>query len=123
MQEELKPVAKSVEKKIYNLLKDNQRQIKRGANEVTKQVDRSKALLVVIAANAEPVEIVCHLPLICDDKGIPYVVVEDKDALGTATGLERHVISCCLYANDDRDYDRVKNGIGQIIAEVNGTSK
>merc|ERR1712136_347119 len=114
--------SKEFRKKIFNLLKNNPNQIKRGANEVTKQIERSKALLVVMAADTSPIEIIGHLPLLCNDKGVPYVYVESSDSLGAATGLERKVVSCCIFFDDDRQYDRVKSDIGAIIADLNGLS-
>lgn len=122
MHEEIKPASKSLEKKIFSLIKDNQSQIKRGANEVTKQIERSKALLVVIAADTEPIEIVSHLPLLCNDKGISYVFVSNSESLGQASGLERKVVACCIFADDDRQYERVKSGIGRILADMSGVT-
>ena len=44
------------------------KKIKKGANEATKTLNRGQAELIVIAADAEPLEIVLHLPLLCEDK-------------------------------------------------------
>ena len=62
--------------------------IKKGTNEVTKVVERGKALLVVIAEDVQPPEVVAHLPLLCDEKKVPYVYVGSKKSLGEAVGLE-----------------------------------
>lgn len=43
-------------------------QIKKGANETTKTLNRGIAELVIIAADTTPLEIVLHLPLLCEDK-------------------------------------------------------
>lgn len=61
--------------------------IKKGANEATKVVERGTAKLVVIAKDTNPQEIVMHLPPLCEEKGIPYVVVPSKEELGAAAGL------------------------------------
>jgi U4/U6 small nuclear ribonucleoprotein SNU13 len=39
-----------------------------------------------MAADAEPLEIILHLPLLCEDKNVPYVFVRSKAALGRACG-------------------------------------
>jgi hypothetical protein len=44
------------------------KQIKKGANEATKSLNRNQAEFIVMAADAEPIEIVLHLPLLCEDK-------------------------------------------------------
>jgi len=41
----------------------------------------------VLAEDVEPVEIVAHLPPLCDEKNTPYVYVPLKDELGKAAGL------------------------------------
>jgi U4/U6 small nuclear ribonucleoprotein SNU13 len=33
---------------------------------------------IVMAADAEPLEILLHLPLLCEDKNVPYVFVRSK---------------------------------------------
>jgi len=35
-----------------------------------------------MAADAEPLEILLHLPLLCEDKNVPYVFVGSKSELG-----------------------------------------
>ena len=42
--------------------------MKKGANETTKALNRGLADLVVLAADTEPLEIILHLPLLCEDK-------------------------------------------------------
>lgn len=46
-----------------------------------------------MAADAEPLEIILHLPLLCEDKNVPYVFVRSKQALGRACGVSRPVIA------------------------------
>ena len=60
----------------------NYKQIKKGANESTKCLNRGIAEFVVMAADANPIEILLHIPLLCEDKNIPYVFVRSKQALG-----------------------------------------
>jgi len=45
-----------------------QKQLKKGANEATKALNRGVAEVVVLAADTEPLEILLHLPLLCEDK-------------------------------------------------------
>jgi len=72
------------------------KQLKKGANEATKQLNRGTAALIVLAADAIPIEIVLHLPLLCEDKNVPYVFVPSKAALGRACGVTRNVIACAI---------------------------
>ena len=62
--------------------------IKKGTNETTKAIERGNALLVLVAEDVSPEEIVMHLPELADEKGIAYVFVDAQDDLGAAAGLE-----------------------------------
>jgi ribosomal protein L7Ae-like RNA K-turn-binding protein len=44
-----------------------------------------------MAADTEPIEILLHLPLLAEDKNVPYVFVPSKAALGRACGVSRPV--------------------------------
>ncbi|MEM1664926.1 MAG: 50S ribosomal protein L7Ae [Zestosphaera sp.] len=62
--------------------------VRRGANETTKAVERGLAKIVVIAEDVEPPEVVMHLPLLCEEKKIPYIYVPSKKRLGEESGLQ-----------------------------------
>lgn len=59
-----------------------------GVNETTKATDKGIAQLVVIAGDVEPEEIVMHLPVLCEEKKIPYVYVPSKLELGRSSGID-----------------------------------
>jgi Ribosomal protein L7Ae/L30e/S12e/Gadd45 family len=46
----------------------NYKQLKKGANEATKTLNRGITDLIIMAADTEPLEILLHLPLLCEDK-------------------------------------------------------
>ncbi|MFQ5762229.1 MAG: 50S ribosomal protein L7Ae [Candidatus Bathyarchaeia archaeon] len=62
--------------------------IRRGSNETTKAVERGIAKIVLIAEDVDPPEVVAHLPLLCDERKIPYMYVPSKTRLGEASGIE-----------------------------------
>ena len=74
--------------------------MKKGANEATKALNRGQAEFVILASDAEPLEILLHIPLLCEDKNVPYVFVQSKQALGRACGVSRPVISACVTQNE-----------------------
>jgi large subunit ribosomal protein L7Ae len=61
--------------------------IDKGVNEVTKAIERGVAKFVAVAEDVSPKEIVQHLPLLCNEKGIPCEIVDSKKKLGTAAGI------------------------------------
>lgn len=61
--------------------------IKKGTNETTKAIERGVAQLVLVSEDINPPEIVAHLPMLCDEKKIPYIYIKKQDELGAACGL------------------------------------
>ena len=47
---------------------NNYKQLKKGANEATKTLNRGISELIIMAADTEPLAILLHLPLLCEDK-------------------------------------------------------
>ncbi|KAL6554398.1 RNA binding protein snu13 [Orobanche minor] len=76
------------------------KQLKKGANEATKTLNRGISEFIVMAADTEPLEILLHLPLLAEDKNVPYVFVPSKQALGRACGVTRPVIACSVTTNE-----------------------
>ncbi|GMI97670.1 hypothetical protein like AT5G20160 [Hibiscus trionum] len=89
----------------------NYKQLKKGANEATKTLNRGISEFVVMAADTEPLEILLHLPLLAEDKNVPYVFVPSKQALGRACGVTRPVISCSVTTNEG---SQLKSQIQQL---------
>jgi U4/U6 small nuclear ribonucleoprotein SNU13 len=83
----------------------NQKQLKKGANEATKTLNRGISEFIVCAADTEPLAILLHLPLLCEDKNVPYVFIPSKAALGRACGVSRPVIACSITSNDGSQLD------------------
>lgn len=94
---------------------ENYKQLKRGANEATKTLNRGLAEFIVMAADAEPLEILLHLPILCEDKNVPYVFVRSKQALGRACGVSRPVVACSVTANEG---SQLKPQIQSIQQEI-----
>lgn len=97
------PLADSnLSQQILDLVQQAQgvKQLKKGANEVTKSLNRGIAEFIIMAADTEPIEILLHLPLLCEDKNVAYVFVPSKAALGRACGVSRPVIAASITTND-----------------------
>uniref|UniRef100_U5ELX6 Putative 60s ribosomal protein n=1 Tax=Corethrella appendiculata TaxID=1370023 RepID=U5ELX6_9DIPT len=107
MTEEVNPKAypladQALTSKIMTLIQQavNYKQLRRGANEATKTLNRGLSEFIVMAADTEPLEILLHLPLLCEDKNVPYVFVRSKQALGRACGVSRPIIACSVTINE-----------------------
>ena len=68
----------------------------KGSNEVTKAVERGDAILVLLAEDVDPPEIIAHMPVLAEEKEIPYIYIPTKDELGEAAGLNVGTASACI---------------------------
>lgn len=95
--------------------------IKKGTNETTKAVERGLAKLVLIAEDVDPPEIVAHLPLLCEEKGIPYLYVQSKAKLGSACGLQVAAASACII--EPGDAAGLVNEVIKAVNEIKARAK
>ena len=70
--------------------------IRIGTNEVTKSSERSEEKLVIMAEDVDPVEILIHVPMLCEEKRIPYLYVAKKQRLGQSAGLSKSAASVAV---------------------------
>jgi large subunit ribosomal protein L7Ae len=92
--------------------------VKKGTNEATKAVERGLAKLVVIAEDVDPPEVVAHLPILCEERNIPYVYVPSKKELGQATGIEVPAASVAIMEPGE-----AKNLMEQVIEGLKSIRK
>ena len=79
--------------------------IEKGTNEVTKAIERGTAKFVAYATDVEPKEIVAHLPLLCKEKGIPFLEADSKEKLGIAVGIPVPASSVAVIEAGDAEKD------------------
>ncbi|KAE9409512.1 snRNP subunit [Gymnopus androsaceus JB14] len=95
------------------------KQLKKGANEATKTLNRGVAEFIILTADTEPLEILLHLPLLCEEKNVPYVFLPSKAALGRACNVTRPVIAVSITTGDSRELssqiNRVKLEIEKLL--------
>ncbi|KUL88600.1 hypothetical protein ZTR_05192 [Talaromyces verruculosus] len=89
-----KKVFKTVKKAAVN------KSLKRGVKEVVKALRKSPTPaanapntepigVVILAADISPLDVISHIPVLCEDHGIPYVFVTSRAELGAAGATKR----------------------------------
>ncbi|KXH48967.1 ribosomal protein L7Ae/L30e/S12e/Gadd45 [Colletotrichum nymphaeae SA-01] len=87
---------KKVMKSIRKAAKNNT--LKRGVKEVVKTLRKSPAAgpgntafpgVVVIAGDISPMDVISHLPVLCEDHNVPYIFVTSRAELGAAAKTKR----------------------------------
>ena len=92
--------------------------MKKGANETTKALNRGMAGLVVIAADTQPLEIVLHLPLLCEDKNVPYVYVGKQADLGRACGVSRNIVAATILGIKESELNAPLNKLKDKVEQL-----
>jgi large subunit ribosomal protein L7Ae len=108
-------ISKELTDKVYEAIESAKStgKIKKGTNEVTKAIEKGKAKLVAIAKDVNPPEIVMHLPLIAEEKGIIAVEVPSREELGAAGGIEVPTVAIAITEEGD-----AKALVASILEEV-----
>lgn len=71
--------------------------LKRGVKEVVKCLRKSATVapgspppgVVILAADISPMDVISHIPVLCEDHGIPYLFVTSRAELGAAGSTKR----------------------------------
>jgi H/ACA ribonucleoprotein complex subunit 2 len=72
--------------------------LKRGVKEVVKSLRKSLPAgpgntsfpgIVIIAADISPMDVISHLPVLCEDHNVPYMFVTSRAELGAAAKTKR----------------------------------
>lgn len=113
-------VPKEIADKAYEALEiaRDTGKIGKGTNEVTKAIERGNALLVIIAEDIDPPEIAAHIPVLADEKEIPYVYLPTKDELGEAAGLNVGTASASII-----DAGEAEELVSEVVEKVEELKK
>ncbi|KAJ4333534.1 hypothetical protein N0V87_007559 [Didymella glomerata] len=91
---EVKKILKTVKKSAKT------KTLRRGVKEVVKALRKSQgsgntadlndpSAIVVIAADISPMDVISHIPVLCEDHGIPYIYIKSRAQLGEASATKR----------------------------------
>ena len=72
----------------------------------------------MMAEDISPEEILAHMPILCEEKNIPYTYVPSKDELGSAAGLHVSTASVAIV-----DLGKNRAGIENIVKKVDSLKK
>ncbi len=92
--------------------------VRKGTNEVTKLVERGDAQFVVMAEDVQPEEILAHMPILCEEKGVPYAYVPSKQELGVSVGLGKATASVAVL-----DPGKAKPVLDELGNKIRGLKK
>jgi H/ACA ribonucleoprotein complex subunit 2 len=111
---------KKLQKKLFKLVSKSTKakSVKRGVKEAVKAIKKGQKGLVVLAGDISPIDVLSHIPVLCEESNIPYVFVRSKNELGTAAGTKRS--TCCIQVlPPSKDDKKIKELFKFCSAEAN----
>ena len=72
--------------------------LKRGVKEVVKSLRKSPTAtaagleppgIAILAADISPMDVISHIPVLCEDHAVPYIYVTSRAELGSASQTKR----------------------------------
>eukprot|EP00980_Cylindrotheca_fusiformis_P018529 scaffold6130_cov131-Cylindrotheca_fusiformis.AAC.3 len=78
-------------KKAHKLVKkaSSVKHIRRGVKEVIKGIRKGEKGLAILAGDIYPLDVISHIPILLEEKDIPYLFVPSKQDLGAAASTKR----------------------------------
>jgi H/ACA ribonucleoprotein complex subunit 2 len=114
--------------------------LRRGVKEVVKALRKSQTTssdpsnpiaIVVIAADISPMDVISHIPVLCEDHSVPYIYIKSRAQLGEASATKRPT-SVVMVSRDrtgkkkegkEEDDDEFKEAYAELAKLVGKASK
>ena len=100
--------------------------IKRGVKEINKYFrkfeENNKESICILAGDVSPVDVISHIPILCEKNKVPYIYIPSRQALGTASQTKRPTsVVILLRPPEDSKYrekfDKIKNIVSEYEEE------
>ena len=114
-----KPMAsKKLTKKLYKLIKKGSKHkgfVRNGLKDVQARIRKGETGLVVFAGDVTPVDVMCHMPAVCEEKSLSYCYTPSRQDLGAAMGVKRGCLMVMV-----REHEDYKDLYHEMVQEVGG---
>ncbi|NXP71154.1 NHP2 protein, partial [Ramphastos sulfuratus] len=119
----LNPIAqplasRKLTRKLYKCIRKaaKHKQIRRGVKEVQKFINKGEKGIMVLAGDTQPIDVYCHIPIMCEDRSIPYAYVPSKSDLGAAAGSKRP--TCVIMIKPHEEYQETYDECLEEVATL-----
>lgn len=90
-----RPFHTHISDRDINTIAAKAKHVKRGVKEVVKGLRKGEKGLVLIAGDISPIDVITHVPVLCEENDVPYIFLPSKEDLGTA-GSTKRPTSCVM---------------------------
>lgn len=106
-------------KRIFKTVKKSakDKSLKRGVKEVVKAIRKGAKGIVIMAGDISPIDVLTHVPVMCEEAGIPYAFVPSKVELGQA-GCTRRPTCCVMVPVPKADAAELRKYYDKCIKEL-----
>lgn len=73
--------------------------------------------LVVFAGDVTPVDVMCHLPAVCEEKNLPYCYIPSKQDLAHAVSFTNSCLMVLIKPNDE--YAKLYSEVEEEFKQLN----
>eukprot|EP00695_Tsukubamonas_globosa_P000898 TRINITY_DN183_c0_g1_i1.p1 TRINITY_DN183_c0_g1~~TRINITY_DN183_c0_g1_i1.p1 ORF type:complete len:151 (+),score=91.85 TRINITY_DN183_c0_g1_i1:53-454(+) len=122
----LSPIAKplandKLNKKVLKTVKKatKVKNVRRGVKEVVKAIRKGEKGLCVLAGDVTPLDVISHIPVLCEEMSVPYVYVSSKSELGKAASTLRNTSCILVYAKGEAEH---KEALDECLTKVQSLS-
>ena len=83
---------------------------------MVKALKKDTKGLCIIAGNISPIDVIAHVPILCEEKAVPYVYVPSKEDLGEASQTKRptSIVLVSCGAEFKESYDELATELASI---------
>jgi len=110
--------SKKLTRKLYKTIKKAKEanSLKKGIKEVQKALRKGEKGLVILAGDVSPMDIISHIPIVCEESDIPYCYCPSKADLGEAYGSKRQACMVLIKEHKDiqEDFDECRTKISEL---------
>ena len=86
---------------------------------MVKSIRKGVKGICVLAADVNPVDVISHIPVLCEDNNIPYIYVRSRMELGAAAQTKKPTSVVILEVCDDDTLGDKYNKLFEKIKSAN----
>jgi H/ACA ribonucleoprotein complex subunit 2 len=75
--------------------------------------------LMIIAGNITPIDVITHLPVLCEESEVPYIFVPAKEELGSAGSTKRPTSCVLVQASKGSDHEEYYEEVRNEVLKIN----
>mmetsp|Transcript_19837 Transcript_19837/g.18874 ORF Transcript_19837/g.18874 Transcript_19837/m.18874 type:complete len:131 (-) Transcript_19837:78-470(-) len=100
--------SENMQKKLLKITKKAMKSklVKRGVKETVKAIRKDTKGICIIAADISPIDVLSHLPILCEEKDVAYIYVKSRVEIGDACKTKRP--TSCVFITKPGAKDELK---------------